>query len=73
MTDIGIKVQQKLATMSNDEQIAYSTGLSHAYMDVFEVFQDAFEQGNTDLHAVFTRISLNWDYVHNTQIVKGVL
>lgn len=60
--------------MSADEKRTYTMGLSNAYADVFDVFTAAFSGAMPrDIHAVFERISAQWDDVHATQVVRGAL
>lgn len=73
MSGIGFKAFQMMANMSHDERMAYSMGLSNAYQDVFNHFAEAFTHGNADVHAIFMRITSDWDDVRNQQIIKGVL
>ena len=53
-----------------DERTAYALGKAHAYRSVFKAFQTAFDT-HEDTHALFDRITAQWDHIKDNLSERG--
>lgn len=63
---------ETMGTLTDEEQLAYVSGIAQAFDWVFRVITEAFESGG-DLHSAYSAIHQEWERIEAEMKVRGIL